>query len=383
MSGGNNHHMFKPTNNFTRGFCAYDFVRGQEQDAWRGGTLDMIEDELARCTRPTPDDPDCAAQRRRIAQYLLNQRGRQSEEDYQVARVSLSAMQWLRDNAANAPFFLWFDSFDPHEPWDPPQEYADAYYAYDGPDIIYPGREPHLTEPEKARIRALYCGEVTFVDKWIGALLNEVDALGLWDDTVVMVTCDHGTQLYDQARFGKGSDEMHPFNTQILWYVRHPDGPCDQQVNPFVQSHDLMPTALRLLDVPYANVDGQDAWQLVTGEKALLRDHIVGSWASFVFGPAGGRVSVRDEDWNYVTSAHEVDPCPELYDLHADPQEVHNVHDKHPDIVTKQKRRAEAVIGQAIPAQFNEVCDPAPSPRQRFIDSRGLDMAAPKERLDE
>jgi arylsulfatase A-like enzyme len=359
------YHMFKPTMNYTRGFCTYEFIRGQETDNWRGGTLSAIEAQLRKHTRGPLDSPSIL----RLAQYLWNQRGRQGEEDYSCARVFRAAMRWLEDSAANAPFFLWIDSFDPHEPWDPPTLYADHYYPYEGTDYIYPVNEG-ATPEEQERIVSLYCGEVTFVDKWAGAFLNVVDELKLWEDTIVVLTSDHGTQLRDHGRFGKGADELHPFNTQIPLYVRHPDGPRRRRVDAFVQSHDLAPTLLRLLDVPYANVDGQDAWTLVTGERSSLRDHVVTGWAGFVAGNAGGRASVRDEEWNYVVSVHEEDPNPELYHLPSDPDEVHNVHDRHPEVVDRQRARLEAVIGGPIPAQLNEVCDPASPPMYHFLRGR-------------
>jgi arylsulfatase A-like enzyme len=365
------YHMFKPTMNYTRGFATYEFIRGQETDNWRGGTLAAIADQIRRYTREPLDSPRIA----RLAQYLFNQRGREREQDYQCARVFRTASDWLRNNAPNAPFFLWVDSFDPHEPWDPPLAYADRYFAWSGApgvEYIYPDNV-NATPEEKARIRALYCGEVTFVDKWVGAFLETVDALGLWDDTIVVMTSDHGTQLLDRGAFGKGAAELHPFNTRIPLYIRHPDGPRGGTVDAFVQSHDLAPTLLSLLDVPYADVDGSDAWPLVTGEQQALRDHIVTGWASFSMGSAGGRAAVRDDRWNYVTTVHEPDPEPELYDLAADPQERTNVHARYPDVVTRQRRRLEAVLGQPLPARLNEACDPAPAPLHVLLQARQRD----------
>jgi arylsulfatase A-like enzyme len=358
------YHMFKPTMNYTRGFCTYDFIRGQETDNWRGGTIDEIADQLRVHTHEPLDSPRIA----RLAQYLWNQRDRKQEEDYQCARVLRAAMHWLDDNAANAPFFLWIDSFDPHEPWDPPTSYADAYYPYEGIDLIFPSQE--ATPEEQERITALYCGEVTFVDRWVGAFLERVDALRLWEDTIVVLTSDHGTQLMDHGRFGKGADEMHPFNTRIPLHIRHPDGPRGKAIDAFVQSHDLMPTLLRLLDVPYANVDGSDAWSLVTGERKQLRDHVVIGWASFVTGNAGGRASVRDDEWNYVATVHEAQPSPELYHLPTDPEETENIVDRCPEVAAMQRQRLEAVVGQPIPAQLNEVCDPAAPPMHIFLRQR-------------
>jgi len=360
------YHMFKPTMNFWRGFVTYEFIRGQETDNWRGGTLAMIEDEIKRHARTPLDWPRLTG----LVQHLYNMRGREREEDYLCARVFRTAARWLEDNSGNAPFFLWVDSFDPHEPWDPPCAYADRYYPYDGIDFIYPNNVD-ATPEEQERMKALYFGEVTLVDKWVGYLLDKVDELKLWDDTLIMITCDHGTQLRDHTRFGKGPDELHPFNTQLIWFVRHPDGPRGHQVNGFVQSHDLMPTALALLEMPYSRVDGENVWPLVTGERERVRDHVVTGWAVFGSGNAGARASVRDDEWNYITTVHEEDPQPELYHLPSDPEERINVHDQHPEIVAKQRARLEAVIGQPIPAQLNEVCDhPVRPPLYQFLQTR-------------
>ena len=80
------YHMFKPTMNYTRGFASYDFIRGQESDNWRGGTLASITAEMRQHTREPLDGPGVA----HLAQYLFNQRDRRSEEDYQCARLPLS-----------------------------------------------------------------------------------------------------------------------------------------------------------------------------------------------------------------------------------------------------------------------------------------------------
>jgi arylsulfatase A-like enzyme len=95
-------------------------------------------------------------------------------------------MRWLEENVECQPFFLYVDTFDPHEPWDPPQWYVDLYDpGYQGEEVIYPQYAPcdFLSEAEVKHCRALYAGEVTMVDAWVGKLLNRLDDLGLREDT--------------------------------------------------------------------------------------------------------------------------------------------------------------------------------------------------------
>ncbi len=361
------YHMFKPTMNFARGFAHLDVVRGQESDNWKSGDPGLIKAQLARHVRPPVDMSAHVG----MVNYLLNQRHRKDKDDYQCARVFNAASEWLADNHSVGPFFLWVDSFDPHEPWDPPAEYADRYCEHDGLDFIQPGPAyagDGPSELELRRIEALYLGEVTLVDEYVGRLLNAVADLNLMDDTMIVILSDHGTQLLDQGKFGKGADELHPFNTQLNLMVRVPGGPTDLDVDAFVQNHDLMPTLLGRLGVRADWTDGDDLWPLVTGEQTAVRDRIVTGWASFVTGNAVGRASVRDDRWNFCTAVgYEDEAGDELFDLETDPEERRNVAGLHPEIVSERRGDVEAVIGQPLPGQMLEVCDEAPGPMSHWL----------------
>jgi len=358
------YHMFKATTNYNRGFVTYEFIRGQESDNWRGGDIKKIGKQMDHYV----DHPQASALHAHLIQYLLNIQDRRREEDYFCAQVFRRGAQWLEENKSNQPFFLWVDGFDPHEPWDPPREYADYYCPnYEGKEYIFGSLPVNATEKELERVKALYFGEVTLVDKWFGHFIHKIDKLGLRKNTIIMVLSDHGTQLMDHGRFGKDPNELHPFNTQIIWHVYHPEGPHGKHVTAFVQGHDVMPTILSLLEVPYTDVDGENAWTLVTREKEPIRDHIVIAWAGWSLGPAIGRVSVRDNEWNYICNVGKEDPNPELYYVPSDPEEKKNIAPEQPEVVSKQRKRIEAVLKQPLPGMMNELCDLAPSTFHQYI----------------
>ena len=351
------YHMFKPTMNFWRGFTNYEFVRGQESDNWRGGTPEMVADQLAKHVR----NPKDLAANANLYQYLQNQRFRKSEEDYQCARVFRKASDWLDDNATNKPFMLWVEAFDPHEPWDPPSSYADEYCPnYDGIDFISPGSVGGMTEKELARTKALYYGEVTFVDRWVGHLIEKIDSLGLTEDTAIVVLSDHGTQVMDHGDFGKGGSNLRGYNTGIVWQMYLP-GQKPMTIDSLVQSHDVMPTILEVLGIPYELTDGTSVMPLVRGEIDEIRNTIVCGWAEFSSGNAAATASVRTKQWNYISGVHETG-VEALFDLTADRNENNDVAAQHPDVVRRLRQHIEAVVGQPLPATMNEVCDPQPSP---------------------
>ena len=361
------YHMFKPTMNYWRGFVSYEFIRGQESDNWRIGTPDMVAEQLRRHMR----NPDRCPPNPTLYQYLQNQRFRQGEDDYQCARVFRHAAEWLDENAANRPFFLWIEAFDPHEPWDPPTSYADRYCPdYDGLDFIMPsGLGPDPSPEEIERTKALYYGEVTFVDRWVGHVIDKLKELDLMDDTLIVVLSDHGTQVYDHGCFSKGGGNLRAYNTGIVWQMRFPDA-RHQHIPALVQSHDVMPTLLDALDVPYERAEGTSVMPLIRGETDTVRDPIVIGWAQFSEGNAKAYASVRSQRWNYVCSVHREDNAAMLFDLQADPEEDSNVVEAHPDVAQMLRRHVEAVVGQPLPAKLAEVCDPEPSPIVRYLRGR-------------
>jgi arylsulfatase A-like enzyme len=350
------YHMFKPTQNFTRGFCSWAFIRGQEGDPVRSGPLSKVD--------VSPYHPEGLNDPKRwptLTQYLLNMLDRHSEEDYLTPRVFRRACTWLEENRDNAPWLLWLDSFAPHERWDPPFELADAYYRTDKsrnyiqPQLINDtGPRPEEIE----RTKALYYGYVTFVDKWIGVLLDKLKQMGRFDDTAVLFTSDHGTELWDKGRFGKGGDRMYRYNTAIPLIVRLPGGrragtTCDD----FVQHQDFLPAICRLMDVqPPAelDLDGRD----FLDPASQPPEKVIAAW--------GANVSVRDRKWNLVIDSTGQGDRRELYDLAADPDETSNVYDRHPGVVKEMTAFLEAACG-LLPYEIRHTGDRRQVPPLGFM----------------
>ena len=362
--------MFKSTMNFTRGFTSYDFIRGQESDPYRMGNIEKID--------LSPYVPEGVIEKNKEAhlqQYLLNIGDRKREEDYFAPQVFNRASRWVKDNEDNKPFFLWIDSFDPHEPWDPPKKYADQYYKNEAvKDFIYPYSYPGITEEEKERTKALYYGEVTLVDKYVGIFLEVLRDLGLLDDTIVILASDHGTELWDINRFGKSLDHLHAFNSQLNLFIRHPDAKFrGRSVGEFVQNHDLMPTLLDLLEIKHPAVDGHNFWLLVTGEAKSIRDFVIDGW--------GKCVLVRDKVWSYMTNYTDSIPGGSplislkpgeslLYNLEDDPKETENLSGKYPEVERMMDERLEDFLGSKLPYEISEKTIASPSPIDSFVKAR-------------
>jgi arylsulfatase A-like enzyme len=161
-------------------------------------------------------------------------------------------------------FFLLVDTWDPHEPWDAPEAYVRRYKPdYDGRQVkpaYGPYFEHGLTDDDLATAIACYKAELEMVDRWIGRLLERLEALGLADDTAVIFTSDHGFYFGEHGGlFGK-MIAGQPENGERRWlrsplydevislplFVRVPgvEPRTDERV---VSAIDLAPTVLDLL----------------------------------------------------------------------------------------------------------------------------------------
>jgi arylsulfatase A-like enzyme len=359
-------HMFKATQNFTRGFVSWDYVRGQEGDTYRFGADSL---KTAADIDPTRMGP---------AAYLYQVKDRRSDDDYFVAQVLDRAAGFVEDTQGAGPYCLWVESFSPHEFWDPPLRYADAYFQKEGltnyivpqllnripagpagqamaaqrrnaqgVPILQPGEEP--SPDDIARTTALYQGYCTFCDERFGRFMDRLERSGALNDSVVAVLSDHGTEVWDQGQFGKAGARMHPYNTQINLMLRHPDGEgAGQRVDAFVQNQDILPTLLGMLEIAHPRMDGDDLWPLVSGaagaEQLRARDHVVIGWDVYA--------SVRDREWNLLVNTTEPSKNLQLFHLTDDPEEKHNVAADYPQVIRTQIARLEAVLGAPLPANY-------------------------------
>ncbi|MFP4055969.1 MAG: sulfatase-like hydrolase/transferase [Candidatus Brocadiia bacterium] len=346
------YHMHKPVYNCGRGFDTTVFLRGQEYDPWVVDTSIPVDVEARHRVRGRDDD---ARWRERFAQYLRNVHHWKSEEDHFCARVAREAIRWL-DHATRRRkdrLFLWVDFFDPHEPWDPPQRYVDLYDPdYTGQELIDPVPGPvagYMSPEEVAHTRALYAGEVSLVDRWVGVLLDHVRELGLWENSLVMFTSDHGEPFGEHGIIRKAAPWSYEEQARIPWMVRHPEGlGAGQRSAAFVQPPDLMPTVLDALGLPTTltlpspppaghrlprnarvgprqlALHGQSLLPLLRGDGAWSRDFAVTAWHEAEW-------AIRTDPWTYLLPLRG-ERRPELYNRRDDLQEQRELSAEEPDV---------------------------------------------------
>ncbi len=183
-------------------------------------------------------------------------------------QTSNAAMHWLAKRASGTDrFFLWVHYFDPHSPYAPPAEFT---YAPKAEVDLENKKLPPQTKSwgELRNLIQAYRGEVRYVDKHVGRLLDRVRILGLADDVAIVLTSDHGEGLGDHGHLEHGRN-LHRELLRVPLIVAGPGIPKGERLPGPVQLEDLYPTVLSLLAVETKSAnDGIDLTPWLKGTSA-------------------------------------------------------------------------------------------------------------------
>jgi len=222
------------------------------------------------------------------------------------------AVRWIDGRPQDAPFFLWLHLYDPHDPYTPPEPFKS----------MYPNRP--------------YEGEVAYTDSLIGEFRRSLEERGLLDQSLVILTADHGEGLGDH---GEASHGFFVYDTTIhvSLIVRPPVGSVAGRVLDSAVSHvDIFPTILDSvgLAAPKA-VHGRSLLPMIAGEN-VAPDRGVYSESLYPllhYGWAPLRV-IRTDNRKLISA-----PRPEVFDVIADPREHRDLSHEQPAVTLELEKR--------------------------------------------
>ncbi|MDG2470023.1 MAG: sulfatase-like hydrolase/transferase [Pirellulaceae bacterium] len=274
------------------------------------------------------------------------------------------AVWWLKNYPLTQPLFLEIGFPGPHPPYDPIPRYTQRYLDQDDLNILpvtaeeleaqpqpLKGMRVHNTEvdhdsvhflmnptpQQRHRQRAFYHANVTMIDEKIGEILNTLEATGYAENTIVIFTSDHGDCLTDHGHSQKWT--MYDIITKvptIVWSPSLIEG--GRKVQGMCQQFDLGATILELagatIDYPMAARSLLPVLTNQQGDSEPLRDIVFAEQAR------DGNLTetdlmtmVRTKNWKLVHFLEE--SFGQLFDLHNDPHEVHNLWDSPEFAVVK------------------------------------------------
>ncbi|MFU8804105.1 MAG: sulfatase-like hydrolase/transferase [Bradymonadaceae bacterium] len=201
-------------------------------------------------------------------------------------------------------------------PWSPPVgRFADGHLLVD----IMAGRK-RMNDQQWSQLEALYNGEVEYMDRCFGTLLDELEEAGLAENTAIVLTSDHGEGLNERGRLGHAYGhytELADVPFVIFGKGLVPDGQGPRRIATPTSCIDVVPTILAMM--------GVEASEKVQGENMLPLGLRQGPWVPRVVSAEYGRsYALRTHGWRLIVN---YDGSEELYDVFEDPKEMNSVHE--------------------------------------------------------
>lgn len=226
-----------------------------------------------------------------VERYLRT--GKDVDRYYRDAEfVTKKAIQWL-DRHGDERWFLTVHYMDPHDPY--------FVHPYDGTGYARV-EHPRPAAEEAPALRALYEGEVRFWDEHFGHLLDALRDQGLYDDTVIVVTADHGEEFGEHGGFWHGN-KLHEETLRVPLILKPPAGLGRRpaRIADVVRHIDVAPTVLEL-----AGAEVPDGYQGVSlfREYELRQEHERRALATCDF-EGFLSTSIRDRDWRLIHNVRE------------------------------------------------------------------------------
>lgn len=214
------------------------------------------------------------------------------------------ALKWLAGRKTG-PFFLWIHLYDPHYPYNPPAPY------------------------DKRFASSPYDGEIAFADSQLGLVLQYLKKRGLYDNTLIAVSGDHGEGL------GEHGEKTHGFfiydsTLHVPLIIKPASTSAMKRITKVVEKPvclvDLMPTLLDLTgQTAPGEVQGKSLKPLIEGEDESVSPLYAESYLPRIHFDWSELRGLRREKYHFIDG-----PKPELYDLGTDPKELHNLYPQKP-----------------------------------------------------
>ncbi len=276
-------------------YSSWEFVRGQEGDPWKGSVADPV-------IPPTVGGRSNCLWR----QDWVNRPYMQGESAHPQTLTFDLGLDFIRKNSKDDQWFLQLEAFDPHEPFFVPESYDQLYPEdYHDAHFDWPNYTRVSETPEQqAHVIKKYRRLVSFCDHSLGRVLDLMDELDLWKDTMLIVNTDHGFLLGEHEWWAKCRMPFYNEIAHIPLFVWDPRcGIAGERRQSLVQTIDIAPTILDFFNLPIPkDMQGKSLKPVILADQPIRQ--------AALFGIHGGHVNITDGRYVYMRAPQSADNTP-------------------------------------------------------------------------
>lgn len=257
-------------------------------------------------------------------------------DTFEDTYIGQHAVNWIENVPDDFPWHYFVSFVGPHDPFDPPTEYADRWRDAPMPSAIpydvtnrpawIAKRSVERDAENTAMVRRQYCALIELIDEQIGQIIAAVERRGMMENTIIIFASDHGEMLGDHGMYQKSVAYEQALRVPLM--IAGPDIAAGAESDALVELFDLNPTICELAGAAsLENTDAKSLLPLLHGDTHTHRDAAISSMRNFR--------AIRTHTHKFIENYNDKD---ELYDLANDPDEMRNLIDEQPDIATKLRQ---------------------------------------------
>ncbi len=272
-------------------FDSWECYRGQESDQYVADLSLPFGSDAPNQLSPESANARMRAVRQRVGwNNMANRELLKSEADYPMSMTFANGLDFLRRNGERDNWYLQIETFDPHEPFTAPEEFQLRFLDPDS--LSFPDWPQYARCSESAeeieKLRKKYYALTAFCDYQLGKVLDLMDEMDLWKDTMLIVNTDHGFLLSEHQRWGKGTSPNYEELVHNPLFVYDPRFKRMGDRCPVLcQTIDIVPTILE-----FFRIDRTADMTGVPLRAAIERNECVRKVG--IFGYLGGHLGITD-----------------------------------------------------------------------------------------
>jgi arylsulfatase A-like enzyme len=280
--------------NYHSRYKTWEISRGQEGDPWIGDL------NTPKISNPNPHRKSLSDN-----QDWINRNHMRKESEMPQSKTVDMGLSFLNRNSQCDNWFLQIETFDPHEPYFVPEKYKQLYnYDFSKFSNDWPLYVPAENSEISKHYRMLNAALISMCDEYLGKVLDAMDRLDIWKDTMLIVNTDHGFLLGEHDWWGKCSI---PFYTEIantplfIWDPRSKVKGLRRKS--LVQTIDLPATILEYYGIPLpSDMQGKPLSQTIIDDTPVRK--------AALFGLFGAQVNCTDGRYVYMRGPVRPDNTP-------------------------------------------------------------------------
>lgn len=250
-------------------------------------------------------------------------------EDITSPIINKPAVELISEHQGS-PFFLWIHYLDPHgnymnhEGFNYASEYEGTLPETNLNPKALSAMDPPLDQKDLQYVKGIYDEEISYLDRYVGIIVNHLEELGLKDNTIIIFTADHGEEFMERTRVGHGQTLYQELiHVPLIIYDPYESSLKGKRIKRNVEVRSIARTIIELCNIENSSFIGEDLFDISDSDGETTDSYVISENFGVSKDAKYQKVAIYDGSIKLIKNINQ--QTFELYDLKKDQQEKENL----------------------------------------------------------